>query len=577
MLELDREQVDRFFKWDPQDYPEYKSLIIGEGSIGGKARPLLFAKDVLHSYDDEDLKSIGFQPSIFIATGVFDEFISQPAAKSAISTGDYETIKRAFLSCELPKYVVDKIKAFLEDADFPLVVRSSSLKEDSIKYSFAGKYKSIFLANTDPTLGDRLYKVLVAIKKIYARVYHPIAVAYRSKHNIGDDKMAIIIMKASGSKRGTYYYYPTTAGVAFSKNYRPWSSRIKQEDGLIRMVFGYGTRCTGRWYARLFSLTDPNLRPEGNDPYTIVKYSQETFDVVNLKKGCFESHNINRSKFFLRYHNQISAIASVFTPDGELLPYSLLSSDEDIVGGKIVFAFQGFPRRYPNFFRRMRKMLNVLESKMGFPIDSEFTYEPEYDEIILVQARALWARSETKNVKIPKVDEDKVILRGNSMILNGVVEKVPYLILVNPDEYTKEREKYKIARLIGKLKESFKPRKFILVGPGRWGSTNPNLGVPVKYNEIEGCVCLVELGIMEKGFWPELSYGTHFFGDLELDGVLYMPVFVGKEGNKYHEGWFNDPSNYEDGPHPAIRVYKGSFSAYFSSVQKEGIVFLEDG
>ena len=156
--------------------------------------------------------------------------------------------------------------------------------EDSLKYSFAGKYLSPFLMNSEDSLDSRVRAVEREIKRVYARVYFPAGESYRRKHHMGDDLMGIAIMRISGRWRGRYYY-PTTAGVAFSFNGRRWTTRIKREDGLVRMVFGLGTMSTKRGYARTYSLTNPFLRPEGSDSYKIMKHSQEHFNAIDKESG----------------------------------------------------------------------------------------------------------------------------------------------------------------------------------------------------------------------------------------------------------------------------------------------------
>lgn len=573
-LALDEERVGEFFRFDPRK-EGFSHLVLGEGSVGGKARPLFLVRRLLE--EGALGRGLGFSvsvPRLFaVGCGLFEELKSHPRVREAASGGDYYEVERAFEAVEFPTWFREGLVELLKDLKGPIVVRSSSLLEDSLKHSFAGKYMSVFLADSFASPEERAMAVERCARRIYARVYNPVARTYRERHGLGEDSMAILVMEASGRTRGDRYFYPTTAGVAFSRAFRLWSRRLRSEDGLLRMVFGFGTRGTSRWYARIFSLTDPFARPEGNLPELIAKYSQETFDAVDLKEGCFCSFNINQVPHFLGYHRCAPSLVSFYDVfERELLPYGKFVEGKDLCG-KLVFSFRDFPRTHGRFFDGMRALLRSFEELFGMPVDCEFAYEPDEDALDLVQVRSLWSGSYGQRVEIPQ-GRGRAILRGDRMVSNGAVEEVPYLVFVDPEGYAEAEDKPSVARALAQVRDSLGGAPFVLVGPGRWGSTNPELGVPVRYNEIAGCVCLVELGIPRKGFWPELSYGTHFFGDLEVDGVLYMPVFVGEKGNLFDEEWFRSyPCRL--GPMSCIRIYRGKFSAFFSSERNEGVVFQE--
>ena len=164
----------------------------------------------------------------------------------------------------------------------PVVIRSSSRLEDSVKHSFAGKYLTTFMSNDSPSLEERVRIVEREIRKIYSRIYFPEATSYREKHGLGDDDMGIIVIRMSGRWHGRYYY-PTIAGVGYSQNFRRWNKRVKQKDGVLRIVFGLGTMSTKRGYARTISLTNVYLRPDGQSPEKIAVHSQERFHVIDGK------------------------------------------------------------------------------------------------------------------------------------------------------------------------------------------------------------------------------------------------------------------------------------------------------
>ncbi|HPI97364.1 MAG TPA: PEP/pyruvate-binding domain-containing protein [Synergistales bacterium] len=241
-------------------------------------------------------------------------------------------------------------------------------------------------------------------------------------------------------------------------------------------------------------------------------------------------------------------------------------------GGKPIFSFSSFPQRHPFFFNLQKELSTYLEDAMGIPVDFEFTYDTSEEKLCLLQLRPLAAFEEMAQVNLPEVKESSLILKGNRMVSNGVLENVSHLVYIDPSVYGKDSKYYEIAREVGRVNDSLEGSKYILVGPGRWGSTNPLLGVPVKYNEICHCGCLVEVGISESDFVPELSYGTHFFLDLDVDGILYLPVFDGEKGDVFNREWL-DNTPYEECRHPAVRIYQGNFSVFLDGEKEIGIVF----
>nr|HPK07279.1 PEP/pyruvate-binding domain-containing protein [Aminivibrio sp.] len=223
----------------------------------------------------------------------------------------------------------------------------------------------------------------------------------------------------------------------------------------------------------------------------------------------------------------------------------------------------------------VKELCSFLEERMGMPADMEFAYDTEREKLTLLQLRPLASYEEMARVAIPEVRDENVILKGNRMVSNGKLENVHHLVYVDPSVYGKDATFYEVAREIGRINHKLSGTNYILVGPGRWGSTNPKLGVPVRYNEICNCGCLVEVGILESDYTPELSYGTHFFLDLDVDGTLYLPVFDGMKGNIYNREWLGS-SFYEQKRHPAVRHYTGNFSVLLDGENEVGVVISNE-
>jgi hypothetical protein len=385
--------------------------------------------------------------------------------------------------------------------------------------------------------------------------------------------MGIAVMRISGRWRGRYYY-PTTAGVGLSYNGRRWTTRIKREDGLVRMVFGLGTMSTKRGYARTYSLTNPLLRPEGSNAFNVMKTSQERFNAIDRETGALVEVDVKeiwRDTF--RYHPDFSTYASLYMYDenqGYFTPLdkSCIFSPAE---GKVCMPFEAFPRVHKKFFETMSKLMPLLQSKMGAYADIEFSYEPLEDRLELLQARPLWINESRAESLGPTLNNCETILRADRMVTDGCCENLRYLVLIDHRIYSQSGDFQSIARALGEMNKKLSPERYILVAPGRVGSSSPELGVPVRYDEITCAACIVEVGIPKTGQMPELSYGTHFFSDLETDQVLYMPVFQGENNNVFNDAWF-ESSPFEYGEHRAIRLYQGNFSVYMNGDHNVGVV-----
>jgi len=569
--------TERYFRWDPLDDADFAHLIVGNGSIGGKGRSLLFAMAKIRDSGVETLKKVIFPPSLFIATDSFDYVLNQIPDLEELKKEEPEVIEYAFVQAKLPPEVSAAVRSFLEKVTDPIVVRSSSVLEDSLKYSFAGKYLSTFEFNDgDSPLEERAALVEQDIKKIYARTFFPVAIAYRQKHGLGDDRMGIIIMRVAGKWRGQYYY-PTMAGVGFSRYYRRWTTRIKSEDGIIRLVFGMGTTSTKRGYARTFALTLPTLRPEGQNPFNIMRHAQEHFQVIDSEQKSLVTVDVKRIwKDIFPFHSCFPDYAQIYSPDEEGGYFTPMSRHGSVIakGEKVCFTFEEFAGRSKPFFDRMKKLLALLDREMGLPADVEFAYHPSEDLVEIVQARPLWFSEQASDVSIPDLTHRNVVLKADRMVTHGIKENIPYLVYVDHHIYAQETRFHDVARAIGTINDAMKGSRFILVAPGRVGSSNPLLGVPVQYNEITRCSCIVEVGFPKEGYMPELSFGTHFFTDLEIDGILYMPVYEGAKNNIFDEAFF-DSFPYALGSHVGVRIYSGSFSVYTDGNTNTGVVVAD--
>jgi hypothetical protein len=339
------------------------------------------------------------------------------------------------------------------------------------------------------------------------------------------------------------YLFPPIAGVAFSRNEYRWSSRIRREDGLMRLVMGLGTRAvdrSGSEYPRMVALGEPTLRPESTVE-EILRCAQRTVDVIDLNTNRLRSVRFQELLTGDDEFPLLDKLVSVFR-DGEL--YTPPAQRIDADPATLHITFDKLLRATP-FVQRVRDMLSRLEDVYGVPVDMEFATDGE--KLYVLQCRTQPQAPITGPVTVPTdISPDNVVFDAHRHVRTGVAENIEYIVYVDPLTYdavkTRER-RVAMARVIGRVNHKLKPRSFILIGPGRWGSNDIRLGVPVGYSDINRCCVLIEMARQKDGFCPEVSFGTHFFQDLIEAGIHYLPLYPDEEGNRFDEGFLTRTPN----------------------------------
>lgn len=524
---------DGKYRFTKNDLPSQIKLI-GSGEIGGKARGLAFVMDHLEKGGEltQYQPFLCFPDSTIITTEIFDDFMQENQLATTVESGctgevSLETLGDQIADSPFPARWRESLIAFLERETRPLAVRSSSVMEDDTNHSFAGIYLSDFLTNRG-SMEQRLDELIHTIKRVYASTFCTNARAYRKRHKLDwkKEKMAILVQNMIGSQYSHGLFYPLVGGVAFSTNYYPWTPRLKPEDGIVRLVVGTGTRAVGREYARVFSPKLPGLRPEGSDVRTIIRVSQETVDVLDMELGRLSQRKLNTLSNPL-----LAKICSIVAEDGTLRdPLStaaMVKSDQRFVAS---FTRLVEGRTIMPFTPLVRETLASLEELLEHPIDIEFAVDFSSPAaslqgsplFVILQVRPLGVRPEHREIPIPEIGPGRMIMECSNVLGNGQLANIRDLVFVDPEAYRWDCA-FDIARAIGRINRELdqEDEPYILVGPGRWASSNPQLGVPAQYNEISGAVVIVEMSTAD--FAPELSYGTHFYADMVASGVLYMP------------------------------------------------------
>ncbi len=514
------------------------------GKLGGKSAGIFLAAEIINKsgLDKDLLHQIKTPKTWYIISDAIFSFIEYNNLEEIIEhkylnigeiRQEYPYIIQVFNNSPLPPDIVKGLSMALDDfGEVPLIVRSSSLLEDQVGMSFAGKYKSLFVANQG-SKEERLEQLSDAIAEVYASMYGPDPIEYRSEHNLIDhhEEMGILIQEVVGRKIGPYYF-PAYAGVAFSQNEFMWSSRIKKQDGLVRIVPGLGTRAVDRLsddYPVLAAPGQPGLRVNTSLD-EMIRYSPKMIDVINLTTGSFETINLKQllKEFGSEYPN-IKQLVSIITEDQAQIPAGLGPDfDKDF----LVFSFDGLFSKTP-FLAKLRAVLTELQEKLNHPVDIEFACDG--DDFYLLQCRSQSYGDENVPAIIPtNVPQDKTIFTANRFISNGTISNISHIVYIDPEQYSQiptKQEMHEIGRVVGRINKALPKRKFILMGPGRWGSRGDiKLGVSVTYSDINNTAALIEVAQKRGDYTPDLSFGTHFFQDLVESSIKYIPLYPDDKG-----------------------------------------------
>jgi len=533
--------------------------MVGSGLIGGKSVGMLLARAILKKKDPKWSELLEPHDSFFIGSDVFYSYLIQNGCwwlrrklkKHKTFRDHSEEVRERLLNGTFPEEIVAQFREMLDYfGQSPLIVRSSSLLEDAYGNSFSGKYESVFCANQG-TPAERLDSFINAVRQVYASTLTYEALAYRAHRGLldRDEQMALLVMRVSGAAYN-FLYYPQLAGVGFSYNPFVWSKDIDPKAGMIRLVFGLGTRAVERIdddYTRLIALNAPFKSP-ALDTNDVRKYTQKRVDVLDLRA------NKNLTTEFEKVVAQ--------SPD---LPIDIFASQDRELerrakehGFKNIFLhYLNFEKllQHTDFIDNMKHMLAALQNAYNYPVDVEFTanfIDHDSYRINLVQCRPFQVKGEAGAVEAPKdIAEDKIIFKTQGPVIGtSMATAIDRIIYIVPETYSKLKlqECYVLARVIGQLthpEEQSEQNKKItaLIGPGRWGTTTPALGVPVSFSDINAVTVLCEVAKMHEGLIPDVSLGTHFFNDLVETDILYLAIHPENQMAVFNEDFIEKTPN----------------------------------
>jgi DNA-binding NarL/FixJ family response regulator len=503
---------------------------IGSGSMGGKARGLAFINTLIRRHNLRyhfDNVRIAVPPSAAISTDIFDTFLDQNDLRGLTTRDtDDEEIAAAFLEAKLPRHIYDDLTEFLQRVRRPLAVRSSSLLEDSHDQPFAGVYTTHMLPNNHSDLTTRRDQLCDAVKLVYASTFFRSARQYleATGRHVGEEKMGVIVQTVVGSQHGSRFY-PTFSGVVRSYNFYP-TGQMAPEDGVASVALGLGKMVVEGGQSLMFSPTHPKVLPQFPTIEDWLATSQRQFFALDISHPDVypardaEANLLKLDLEAAELDGTLDPIGSVYSPENDVLYDGIHRPGPRLVTFAHVLKSDLFP-----LAEILKLVLDIGVDGMACPIEIEFAVDMSASpmQFGLLQIRPIIAHRECEDVSLADVDPAQTICYSPQALGNGQICEVCDIIYVKPQGFdpAKTRE---IAAAIAALNDGLNraQRKCVLIGPGRWGSADRWLGIPVTWEQISSARVIVEAAL--EGFAVTPSQGTHFFQNLTSLGVGYFTV-----------------------------------------------------
>ena len=522
-------------------FDEYSNFArIGDGSLGGKGRGLAFIGAMVKRYPklESDNFAVNIPKTVVICTDIFDEFMeTNELYPVALGDADDETILRYFLRASLPSRLIEDLMAFFDVVKSPIAVRSSSLLEDSHYQPFAGIYSTYMVPKIEEKY-DMLRTVSDAIKAVYAFYKDSKAYMTATSNLIDQEKMAIVLQEVVGSRYNDHFY-PTMSGVARSLNFYPIGNE-KAEDGIANIALGLGKYIVDGGQTLRFSPRHPHSILQMSTMDFALRETQTRFyalDLKNMAEAFSVDDAFNLVKLGLKdadAEGSLKYIVSTYDP------YDQIIRDGYYPGGRKILSFVNILQHdvFP-LADTLDQILRIGQQEMGRPVEIEFAVNMDPSDhtratFYLLQIRPIVDNKEIMDEDLSLVKNEETILSSTSVLGHGIVGDVQDIIYVKTGAFNSSNNQL-IAYEIEKMNRSFTDQEkgYVLVGPGRWGSSDSWLGIPVKWPHISNARVIVECGL--ENYRVDPSQGTHFFQNLTSFGVGYFTVNPFKG-----DGWFDE-------------------------------------
>jgi len=520
-----------YFNVDTYD-PSIKAVRIGGGSIGGKARGLAFLSAHLRRFDFSRQYSkikVDVPQFAVIATDIYDRFLDINNLRlKALAAESNKEIDKLFRTAVFPGNFTEQLHTYMGNHAGPLAVRSSSLLEDSLFQPFAGIYSTYMLPNCAPALDTRVFQLLEALKLVYASGFHKEAIAYLKStgNRPEDEKMAIVIQHLIGKKHESYYY-PSFSGVIQTLNYYPQGS-MKREEGIVTMALGLGRTVVDGEKALKFSARRPNVLPQFFDENSILKNSQNNFyalEMTDCDAPLEQGESSNLVKLDLKTaeaHGSLDQIASVYSFQDGRFRDSLFEPGPRIITFANILKWKTLP-----LADLITDLMEFGQIGMGCDVEMEFAVnlpdnrdDPAKLSILQIRPMVTFENPHSVDVELAKKGDE--LFTSEICLGNGDNTEIRDLIYIDLDKFDILNSQ-QISIEIREMNRKFSPdNPYLLVGPGRWGTADPMLGIPVSWNYISNARSIVEVGLPD--LYVDPSFGSHFFQNITSLGISYFTI-----------------------------------------------------
>jgi len=523
-------------------------LRIGEGSLGGKGRGLAFVNNLINCYPVYNAfpgTRISVPRSAVICTGAFDQFMeNNNLTEFALGEHTDEEIIAAFTHAKIPPDLVEDLKAYLDVSTFPLAVRSSSLLEDSHYQPFAGIYDTYFLPNNYHSLRGRVARLLTAIKLIYASVYCSNSKNYieATGNRTEEEKMAIILQEIVGQNRDGRFY-PVFSGMSRSYNFYS-VGRIKPEEGIAYVALGLGKTVMEGDNCLFFSPANPQVLPQFSTPRDYLRNTQHEFFAVDMNKPSVfpkrggEDGLVKLKMTESETHGVLRFVGSTYSADNDRIYPGIGRKGTRIVTFDPILKSKIFP-----LDEILKYLLRLGSQAMNVPVEMEFAVEihPENDkpnEFRFLQIRPMLVDSSFEDISVFEGESEQVFCKSEQALSHGRTDDIRDIVYIKNKDF-KRSNMIRMTDQVGKYNQQFKHenRPYLLLGPGRWGTTDRWLGIPTKWDQISAARVIIEADYGD--FVVEPSFGTHFFQNLITFQIGYLTINSKSKDNILDWAWLN--------------------------------------
>ncbi len=556
---------------------------IGDGSLGGKGRGLAFLDNIIKKhpeFNQYEGASVSIPKTVVLCTDVFDQFMERnDLYKIALSDADDEEILKHFLKAQLPdKYIADFF-TFFEATNRPIAIRSSSLLEDSHYQPFAGIYSTYMI----PRLDDKyqmLQMLAAAIKSVYASVYYKDSKAYMTatRNVIDQEKMAVILQEVVGAEHGDRYY-PNISGVLRSINYYPIGDETSEE-GIASLALGLGKYIVDGGQTLRVSPYHPTQVLQTSEMETALRQTQTQFYALDMKDvgtdfRVDDGFNILKLKVKdAEADGTLNYISSTYDP------YDQVIRDGYYEGGRKVISFCGVLQQ--NVFplpELMQMAMKYGAEGMKRPVEIEFACNLNADrtgEFYLLQMRPIVDSKQVLDEDLASIDDSKCLLRSHNSLGHGISEDVVDVVYIKTDDNFTASNNPRIADEVERMNRKFvaEGKNYVLVGPGRWGSSDYWLGIPVKWSHISAARVIVEAGL--KNYRVDPSQGTHFFQNLTSFGVGYFTINTYKGDGIYQKELLDAMPAVDETKYVRHVRFSRPLKIMMDGMKQEGVVLLPE-